>query len=98
MSKLPEKTNPHPLITQGFSTKKNSLGQKNEKSNNEMFAHHLLSVGKNSIFLLARIAMVRASEIDGGSPPLVKHHSEEKATTIALREISHGRIHIKDRK
>ncbi|MCA9402241.1 MAG: DNA-directed RNA polymerase subunit omega [Candidatus Omnitrophica bacterium] len=43
-------------------------------------------------YLLIRLAMVRALEIHHGSPPLVPHHSAEKATTIALREIAQGRV------
>ncbi|MCA9403075.1 MAG: DNA-directed RNA polymerase subunit omega [Candidatus Omnitrophica bacterium] len=46
-------------------------------------------------YRLVRLAMVRALEIHHGSPPLVAFHPTEKATTIALREIAHGRIKIK---
>ena len=45
-----------------------------------------------SIFRLARMAMIRASEIHFGSVPLVDHQPLDKETTIALREISKGEM------
>ena len=48
-----------------------------------------------SIFLLARIAMMRAIEVYDGSRPLVPHLPLDKATTIALKEISAGKVTIK---
>ena len=36
--------------------------------------------------------MLRALEIDCGSPPLVDHYPTEKATTIALKEIALGKV------
>lgn len=45
-----------------------------------------------SIFVLTRLAMLRALEIDAGSPPLVDHDPLDKPTTIALKEIAEGKI------
>jgi DNA-directed RNA polymerase omega subunit len=45
-----------------------------------------------SVFLLARIAMLRALAIDSGSPPMVDHKPLDKATTIALKEIAEGKL------
>lgn len=55
----------------------------------------LLPSSGASIFLLARVAMVRALEINAGSPPLVDFLPTEKETTIALREIAQGKVVIK---
>ena len=56
----------------------------------------LLAHSNGSIFFLARIAMLRALEIHGGSRPLIDHGSSEKATSIALREIAQGKIAFKN--
>jgi len=45
-----------------------------------------------SVFLLARLAMLRALEIDSGSRPLIDHLPLDKSTTIALKEIAMGKI------
>ena len=52
----------------------------------------LLPVSKGSIYLLTRIAMLRALELSTGKPAMVKHTAIEKPTTVALREISQGKI------
>jgi len=49
-----------------------------------------------SVFLLARIAMLRSIEIYNGSRPLVDHKLLDKATTIALKEISEGKVTLKN--
>lgn len=56
----------------------------------------LLPMAGSSVYRLVRVAMVRALEINHGSPPLVKFKSTEKATTIALREIAMGKVGIKN--
>ena len=60
-----------------------------------MSSDQLLHKAGNSVFRLARMAMLRASEIHLGSPPLVEFTSTEKETTIALREIAQDRIILK---
>ncbi len=45
-----------------------------------------------SVFCLARVAMLRALEINSGKPILVDSHPLDKATTIALKEISQGKV------
>lgn len=52
----------------------------------------LLSKAGGSVFCLARMAMLRALEINWGSRPLVDHDPSEKETTIALREIAQGEV------
>ena len=54
----------------------------------------MLKTGGNE-FRLVRIAMLRALEIDSGSPPLIEHASSDKSTTIALEEIAQGKILFK---
>lgn len=48
------------------------------------------------MFSLTRMAMLRAVEIHLGSPALIEHPSSEKETTIALDEISQGRVTLKE--
>ena len=50
-----------------------------------------------SIFILARIAMLRSTEIYNGSPPLVDHLPLDKSTTIALKEIAVGKVVFKNK-
>jgi len=50
-----------------------------------------------SVFLLARIAMLRSIEIYNGSPPLVDHLPLDKSTTIALKEIAVGKVVFKNK-
>ena len=50
-----------------------------------------------SIFILARIAMLRSTEIYNGSPPLVDHLPLDKSTTIALKEIAAGKVVFKNK-
>ena len=47
------------------------------------------------LFSLVRIATIRALELANGRPPLVHTTPSEKTTTIALREISDGKVTIK---
>ena len=49
----------------------------------------------DNIFCLIRMAMVRALDIHEGSKPLVEHDSSDKATSIALNEIAHGKVVFK---
>lgn len=62
-----------------------------------IFLDQLLPFVGNSVFCLARVAMVRALEINCGKPPLVDFDPLDKATTIALKEISHGKVTGKSR-
>lgn len=49
------------------------------------------------MFCLIRIAMMRAIEIHAGKPSLIEHHTLDKATTIALNEISQGKVIFKNK-
>lgn len=55
----------------------------------------LLPKAGDSIFRLARMAMLRALEIHNGSVPLVDFEPIEKETTLALREIAMGKSVLK---
>ena len=53
----------------------------------------LLPQAGGSVFRLVRIAIIRAREINGGSPALIKGRlSSDKPTIIALEEIYQGKI------
>lgn len=56
----------------------------------------LLNQAGGGMFSLVRMAMIRAVEIQAGSPPLVdcRHLALDKYATIALEEISQGRMTI----
>jgi DNA-directed RNA polymerase omega subunit len=58
----------------------------------------LVPNAEGSVFLLTRMAMLRATEIYNGSRPLVDYELLDKPTTIALREISEGKIAFKNGK
>jgi DNA-directed RNA polymerase omega subunit len=53
----------------------------------------LLKYSGGNTFRLIRMAMDRALELSAGRPHLIKNASSEKETTIALEEISQGKIH-----
>lgn len=55
----------------------------------------LLRNAGGRVFCLTRIAMLRAIEIHSGKPALIRHSITEKATSIALREISLGKVALK---
>ena len=55
----------------------------------------LLPRASNSIYKLVRLAANRAIELAEGKPRLIKETSSDKATTIALEEILHGKVEIK---
>lgn len=55
------------------------------------FDKMLTSSGGN-VFRLARIAMLRAVEINMGSPSLVERSPQEKESTLAMREMAEGRL------
>ena len=63
-----------------------------ESINRSLYFDDLLPDARASVFLLARIAMNRALEINGGSKPLVKFELTDKETSIALREIAEGKV------
>lgn len=54
-----------------------------------------MRISGGGIFPLARIAMLRAMEINQGAKPLVEYEISEKSTTIALREIAQGKVAFK---
>ncbi|OGX37241.1 MAG: DNA-directed RNA polymerase subunit omega [Omnitrophica WOR_2 bacterium RIFCSPHIGHO2_02_FULL_52_10] len=66
------------------------------KPEDGLYLERLLPAAQESVFLLARMAMIRALEINGGSRPLVEHLSPHKETTTALREIAQGKIVFKE--
>ena len=55
----------------------------------------LLPRASNSIYKLVRLAAIRATELAEGKPRLIKDNTSDKATTIALEEILHGKVEIK---
>jgi DNA-directed RNA polymerase omega subunit len=55
----------------------------------------LLDKSKGSIYKLVALASQRAFEIAEGSPPLVEKTGSSKPGTIALQEISEGKIRLK---
>lgn len=66
-----------------------------EKPEKIISLERLLPHAGGSVFRLARMAMIRASEIHFGSVPLVDHQPLDKETTIALREISQGELSLR---
>ena len=52
----------------------------------------LLKYSQGNTFRLVRMAMDRAIELSQGRPHLIKNPSSDKETTIALEEISQGKI------
>ncbi|MCD4779499.1 MAG: DNA-directed RNA polymerase subunit omega [Candidatus Omnitrophica bacterium] len=75
---------------------KNNRDTKNKKPLEEISLDMLLPKAGKSIFALARIAMLRSLEIHCGSPPLIDHSPTDKETTIALTEISQGKVVLKN--
>jgi DNA-directed RNA polymerase omega subunit len=59
-----------------------------------VFLDKLLPHAGGSAFRLVRMAMLRARELNGGSPALVAPQflSSDKPTVIAVEEISYGKI------
>lgn len=55
----------------------------------------LLPRSGGSVYRLVRMAAVRATELSDGKPSLLKKPSSDKVTTIALEEISQGKIEAK---
>ena len=51
----------------------------------------LAKVGGN-LFQLVRVASTRALELDSGRPPLISNPISDKVTTIALEEITQGKV------
>ncbi len=74
----------------------NKLDVHKKKSNGMISLDELLQSTDGSIFSLARVAMLRATEIYDGSAPLVDHLPLDKPTTIALREIAAGKVVLGD--
>jgi len=58
----------------------------------------LLPHAGGSVFRLVRIAMIRALALNSGKPSLIGNTSSEKATTLALEEISQGKIVLVNKK
>ena len=52
----------------------------------------MLPQAGGGIFVLVRIAILRALELADGKPSLIKNVSTDKVTTIALREIAEGKV------
>ena len=65
------------------------------KASDAYYAEELLAQAGCGIYVLVRMAITRALEINAGRPALVKHPSE-KATTLALEEIMQGKIAFKE--
>ena len=59
---------------------------------------HLLERVDGGVFSLIRVAMKRAVEVHGGAPSLIEHPLSDKSTTVALKEIAHGKIVIDHKK
>ena len=57
----------------------------------------LRKVGGN-LFQLVRVAAKRALELDAGKPALISGPLPEKLTTLALEEISQGKVVYKNNK
>lgn len=55
-------------------------------------AEKLLHNSQGSLYRLVRLAMVRALELADGKPSLIKNPMSEKLATIALQEISQGKV------
>jgi DNA-directed RNA polymerase omega subunit len=55
----------------------------------------LLDKSKGSVYKLVILASKRALEIAEGQPKLVEAHSSIKPSTIALYEISEGKVQCK---
>lgn len=55
----------------------------------------LLDKSSNSVYKLVILAAKRALEIAEGQPKLVEAHSSIKPSTVALQEISNGRVYSK---
>ena len=66
----------------------NDLNKQKKKPEEMISLDQLLPSTGGSMFSLARIAMLRATEIYGGSRPLVDHLPLDKSTTIAFKEIA----------
>ena len=65
-----------------------------EKRSQALSLDKLLPYVGGGVFRLVRIAMIRALEIQSGRPSLIDHRhlSSDKPSTIALEEISQGKI------
>ena len=55
----------------------------------------LLPRSGHSVYRLVRMAANRALELAEGKPPLIKHPTAGKETTIALEEILQGKLECK---
>jgi len=71
---------------------KNRQDTNNEDREEMLSLDRLVPNAGGSVFLLARLAMLRALEIDSGSRPLVDSIPTDKSTTIALKEIAQGML------
>lgn len=56
---------------------------------------NLLPKAGGSIYRLVRLASHRALELLDGKPGLITNPSSDKVTTMALEEISKGRVEIR---
>lgn len=56
----------------------------------------LLPRANNSIYKLVLMAAKRATELADGAPRLIDFPSSDKATTIALDEIAHCKVELKE--
>jgi len=63
-----------------------------------MDREELLSKSNNSVFKLVNLAAKRALEIAEGQPKLVTEKAEVKSSTVALHEISEGKVQSKKNK
>lgn len=71
---------------------RNNLNKQKKKLDGMISLDQLLPSAGGSMFSLARIAMLRATEIYDGSKPLVDHLPLDKSTTIAFKEIAAGKV------
>ncbi|OGX26138.1 MAG: DNA-directed RNA polymerase subunit omega [Omnitrophica WOR_2 bacterium RIFCSPHIGHO2_02_FULL_45_21] len=63
-----------------------------------IYLEDLLDKTDSSIYKLVILATKRALEIAAGAPALVEADANTKPTTIALREISEGKVKFKKAK
>jgi len=68
------------------------LKKKKETADTGLSLDRLLPNAGGSMFCLARMAMMRSTEIYDGCKPLIDHLPLDKSTTIALNEIATGKV------
>ena len=64
-------------------------------SMDSLVVEQLITRSEGSLYRLVRLAMVRALELADGKPSLIKNPLSEKTATIALQEISQGKVVMK---